>query len=258
MKERGIIFSGPMVQAILDGRKSQTRRVIKPQPRNYLFWSDGFQKWYDNKATTTYDMIGRKCPYGVPGDRFYMRENLLLQRESGTKYFDVLYDADSTHFDNGHELDDWFMNYGCWYDSGISKRIIPCIHMPRYAARPERFEITDIRVQKIQDISEEDAIAEGSLFANDPSGKADWTRGFAKACFEKLWDSINAKPKPITKNSRLARLLLGSETLNRIVGNIACYVSYPWEDIQETREYRGKKWFVRGNPFCWCISYRKL
>ena len=275
MKERGLIFSGPMVRANLDGRKSQTRRVIKPQPRNYLFWSDGFQKWYDNKATTTYDMIGRKCPYGVPGDRFYMRENLLLQRESGTKYFDVLYEADNTHVDNGHELDEWFMNYTGWYNSGKSKRIIPCIHMPKYVARPERFEITDIRVERVQDISEEDAIAEGMTtertdeylqgrcLDNCAESHCDYI-GDKDLCdiyhtdadcreteaFGILWDSINAK-------RGICKVCKGFQKVSGWAGSLSDNsLMQTAEDCPNCDGPTGYGWDI--NPWCWCISYRKL
>jgi len=194
MKERGLIFSGPMVRANLEGRKTQTRRMrglneINENPDAYggpevnrlgvwTFWCPDFGEY-------THKLV--KCPYGVVGDRFYMRENLLLKREKDTPYFDVLYCADNTHFDNGHELDDWFMGYAGWYDSGKSKRIIPCIHMPEYAARPERFEITDIRVERVQDISDSDAIAEG--IPDYPNFKGDCPVDD----FRELWDSIYVK-----------------------------------------------------------------
>ena len=114
MKERPILFSAPMVRAILSGAKTQTRRIIKPQPIDSAddpigaYTVDGGRSW--------------RCPHGRPGDRLWVREAFI------------------------HEPADY-----CWK---------PSIHMPRWASRIT-LEITDVRVERLQDISEADAVAEG-------------------------------------------------------------------------------------------------
>jgi len=101
-------------------------------------------------------------------------------------------------------------------------------------------EITNIRVERVQDISWEDAPKEGwprdrELFPTINTGSK------AKLWFQHLWDSLNAKPKPVIENKK-----------------VAYYVSYPWEEIRETRNYRGKKWYIYGNPWVWVIEFKRL
>ena len=254
MSEHPIIFNAEMVS-----RKTQTRRIIRPSiPAEYSL--KGLNEVFTSlgkKATFTFErakdpgFIQLECPYGKVGDRLWVRETLLLKREGDTSFFDILYKSDNTHCETSIEVhgdaDDWCMSYCDWHAQGKESQVIPSIHMPKWAARIW-LEITAIRVERVQDISEDDAEAEGmnGVEAIDTIPE-----------FAYLWDSINAKPKPIMKNGKLAKVLLGSEALNRIAGNIACYVSYPWEDIQEVRTHRGKKWFVRGNPFVWVIEFRR-
>ena len=152
MKEYPIIFSGPMVRAILDGRKTQTRRVIKPQPKGE-FCRYGFHM--PTQAIWT-DLTVVSCPYGQPGDLLWVRETFAAAGDQSW----VEYRADC--------------------DSKVI-RWRPSIHMPRSASRLT-LRITDVRVQRVQEISEEDARAEG-------------TTGLAGAMtgFPYLWESINAK-----------------------------------------------------------------
>jgi len=130
MKEHPIIFSTEMVRAILDGKKSQTRRVVKPQPINYLFWSEAFQIWIDNASTTSYHMTTQKCPYGKPGDRLWVRETWAIHPRFKT----VLYRADGEAFDDA-------AGYGKWKPAWS-----PSIHMPQKYARIW-LEITGVRVE---------------------------------------------------------------------------------------------------------------
>ncbi len=162
-KEHPILFSTEMVKAVLDDRKTQTRRIAKLPEE----WHRGFRAFKNNPHGAEEFVIhgdcGTKtiyCPYGAVGDRLWVRESLLLQTEKGSPYFDVLYCADNTHLDGLHELDDWFMDYRNWYSLGKDKQIIPSIHMKKEAARIF-LEITGLRVEILKEISDKDIICEG-------------------------------------------------------------------------------------------------
>lgn len=136
VKERPILFSAPMVRAILEGRKTQTRRVMKPQP-------------YKPSDSNEYAIKSLVSPFGQPGDRLWVRETWsLCQSEDKCPVEDkVAYMAD---------LKDW---KGV-YPYGWSGKWSPSIHMPRWASRI-LLEITDVRVERLQDISNDDVRAEG-------------------------------------------------------------------------------------------------
>lgn len=176
MKERPILFSGPMVRAILDGRKTQTRRVIKDVSADcelFINAGDGFwqQCYRDDSGAIHSKSWLTKCPYGKPGDLLWVRETFarnevlpLMDREAG----EFIYRADL----NGRGATKYTATWK------------PSIHMPRWASRIT-LRITDIRVERLQDISEGDATAEGVMFGET---------GFsARVCFVALWQSINGK-----------------------------------------------------------------
>lgn len=149
MKERPVIFNGEMVSAILDGRKTQTRRVMAVQPESNQFGllrisdstkhSDiGKYHWAESNATGTHQRSALfSCPFGQVGDRLWVRETF---GDCGNR---LVYRADTE-------------------DGAASqvKRWVPSIHMPREACRI-LLEITAVRVERLNDISEEDARAEG-------------------------------------------------------------------------------------------------
>ena len=188
-KERPIIFSGDMVRAILDGRKTQTRRVVKiaqhPQAERVQHFEGLRWDWlrYDGLRLATF-----KCPYGKEGDRLWVREKFSRHMiPEGEPYF---YPADRLRecvdHDNGfHYWADGEPEYGDW------ERPKPSIHMPRLASRIT-LEIANIRVERLQDISEEDAEAEGAplelgvLERTILGAKARYRSGFVR-----LWESIN-------------------------------------------------------------------
>ena len=188
VRERPILFSGPMVRAILDGSKTQTRRVVKGVPRTEdddlvrlecghyhptIIDRDGFEEPGEETfgAWTPDGEWATRCPYGQPGDRLWVRETWC--DISGTQP-QFAYRADP-YVSNGDLKGQWR----------------PSIFMPRAACRLT-LEITEVRVQRLQDMNATDAIAEGI-----PS------RGIEPPCiasammylhdFEQLWDSINAK-----------------------------------------------------------------
>ncbi|HAL07219.1 MAG TPA: hypothetical protein DCP26_07685 [Brevundimonas sp.] len=210
-KERPILFSGPMVRALLDGRKTQTRRVVKPMPN----WAEKFPIckpewmaaghqiwWWDGQ----HDRVGvaQDCPYGQPGDRLWVRESGLEQMRAPLfKLF--AHDAGPNTFwtdsDGGR--------YGASYSEAIGRegllrsggwKVRPSIHMPRWACRLV-LEITDVRVERLQAISEADALAEGiarfegeRFFHWEPNPEPRHPRfnGVTpEAGFQFLWETIN-------------------------------------------------------------------
>ena len=164
MTDRPIIFSAPMVRALLSGSKTQTRRIIKPQPDE-----DGLAR---EIAGGWFDTSGRKYPLAEPGDRLYVRENFCLSLPCGTPVY---------HATLGQKL-----LAEC---SDIKWK--PSIHMPRTLSRLT-LEVTGVKVERLQDISEEDAKAEG-VEAGDYDDN-EWLRSHPYGAeFWNLWDSLNAK-----------------------------------------------------------------
>jgi hypothetical protein len=161
-----------MVRAILDGRKTQTRRIMKPQPT--AFWNDGRQPVnlpYDRNK----DKIIR-CPYGKPGDRLRISEEVTVKAVDYERYA-VLYHAPGMLVERfgTPELIAKIRGYKTGHLRGI--------HLPPAYARPERLEITGVRVERLSDISEADAKAEGV-----PGSDIGW---IAKNNFKTLWQAIN-------------------------------------------------------------------
>ena len=185
MKERPILFSGPMVRALLDGSKTQTRRVMKPQ-LVYGTVAGLFNSWYlpsGQGGGTLYpngkEKILGTCPYGQPGDRLWVRESFCKIIGQSGGWIETDYQATYTH---GFRLGD---------SLGLKKRWTPSIHMPRAASRIT-LEITSVRVERLQDISEADAQAEGvtddGSLVTDLDGK---DRGGTIAAYATLWEVIN-------------------------------------------------------------------
>lgn len=191
MTERGMIFNGEMVRAILDGRKTQTRRIIKNQ-REGEGWSvksaieprcpGHTHDWWLPTATRPYSALPR-CPYGVVGDRIWVRETWA---EAGAGAPDLqLYRANypahvPTHYEN--------------VPSAKDIRWTPSIHMPRWASRIT-LEITGVRVEQLKSISEEEARSEGVARLREGFWKhyqPGWTQHqlSARGSFATLWDSI--------------------------------------------------------------------
>jgi hypothetical protein len=159
MSEKPILFSGPMIRAILEGRKTMTRRVIVPQPTAFRF---GRPVKGDGESVREL-----KCPYGQPGDRLWVRETW-SRDPSGDSVF---YRAGSPGY------------AGSWITGTPVDAWRPSIFMPRALSRI-LLEMTAVRVERVQDISEEDAKAEGSPWEDC------WMS--YRQSFEALWNSINA------------------------------------------------------------------
>lgn len=205
--ERPMIFNSEMVRAILDGRKTQTRRVIKPQPKfkyhkvcNKEVWCWKQYVWGKDGLSPNVLSIGSNCPYGKVGDVLWVKEkyrvaSLVSSNCDGTTTFDIQFADDS--YKRVSEIEPSSKPAGRWYSS---------IFMPKWATRIW-LEITGIRVERVQDISEKDAKAEGiKPYPNDipitVQGIGAGCEGYIaevgkltkhKLAFCELWDSINAK-----------------------------------------------------------------
>ena len=158
MKYIPILFSTPMVQAILDGRKTQTRRTLKMPPKNITITENGFE----GESGRIY-----KCPYGKAGDILWVRETWKDSPKQAT-WQRYSYKADY----NSH-----LAELGKWN---------PSIHMPKSACRIF-LKVKSVRVERLQDISEEDAKAEG---ADDVNCGVYGTTRYADG-FYSIWNKIN-------------------------------------------------------------------
>lgn len=186
MAEKPIIFSGEMVRAILDGRKTQTRRIVNPPIMNV--WGQGVP----NCQPSHYCVYARiasygepdtwiKCPYGKPGDLLWVRETWKY-KDFGLNWVKVKYRADSEIIKYSFDKRQPFKGKNTWNWQ-------PSIFMPRWASRIT-LKITGVRVERLQDISEQDAIAEGCKPWKGVPGDGERT---ARQAFVQLWNSINAK-----------------------------------------------------------------
>ncbi len=194
MKDIPIIFSAPMVRALLEGRKTQTRRVLKPQPA--LESSGAVAYWTHPKFPGGYpaEVVAAKAArIGLlpcaPGDRLWVREALCFNHDAPVPF---TYEADGARVAWGiREQVAWLNEY--------ARDKSPGIHMPRWASRLTLL-VTDVRVQRLQDISEADAVAEGvrplrgsegpNYFTVDAEG---WgiSAPTARDAFERLWCFIH-------------------------------------------------------------------
>lgn len=217
IRERPILFSGDMVRAILEGRKTQTRRVIKSNQRLPSYFgpagdTQDLINWGYECEAGTYAVLARDvpesereecwslpCPYGAPGDRLWVRETWCQAADPITsKTTDrVLYRAtDECEFlDDG----DGFPVEN--KDGSYKSPWRPSIHMPRWACRLV-LEVTDVRVERLRGIHWTDMVAEG---VNCPAH--DFSGGFCcsecpdrRLAFARLWDSINKKKHPWESN----------------------------------------------------------
>jgi hypothetical protein len=219
VKERPIIFSAPMVRAILDGRKTQTRRLARHLPAYKHLLPD------DQQAA-----IVAGCPFGEPGDRLWVQETV---RWSKTTRDRAIYVADGSP----SVITEW-----PW-----QRDVLSAIFLPRGASRIT-LEVTDIRVQRLQEISDDDARAEGVESYTPPHGHISPEQRVPGPGFERcrlgdqpyrlpfadLWDSINGKPRPMLDDD-------GDPVL---------------DDNGRPRMVASRSW--SSNPWVWAITFRRL
>ena len=201
MNERPILFSMEMVQAILDERKTQTRRVIKPQPEYELNRGDRF---YTTEGIPMYEFT---CPYGKPGDLLYVRETWARGCKEADPYCHC--DTDELQKENHYyvyKADTPDAKYPLDWDDALAEdwvkdadfvpRWKPSIHMPKSASRIW-LRVKDVRVERVQDITESDAKNEGVRVDKLSPPQIIFNTTHAKFryryAFQDLWDSINKK-----------------------------------------------------------------
>jgi len=236
MKERPILFTGPMVRAILDGSKKQTRRIMKPQPeptpsdypgRAGHWWPSNIvqsmvhvEQELQNKHGGWGGFCPDVCPHGQIGDRLWVREAHQYYNWTDDGAPCIRYQADGgvawpiVPGEKADEVEEIWADLslpGNWDidNHARDRKWRPSIHMPRWASRV-LLEIVSVRVERLQDISEVDAIAEGATHirskAWDREHFPEWRYLFEEAvaagvkppigpspaqAYEKLWESIN-------------------------------------------------------------------
>jgi hypothetical protein len=174
MRERPILFQGAMVRALLAGTKTQTRRVVNwkgMEPGLNLRFSGlsavrSGSNWVLSSPTRTsheYRSVPMPCPYGLPGDRLWVRE---------------------AWAPNGPRAEDGALYRSDFPEGPLSIKFKPSIHMPRWASRIT-LEVTEVRVERLQDISRGDAMDEGCPFPNMAQGDD------PRKWYAELWESIN-------------------------------------------------------------------
>lgn len=201
MKELPIIFSAPMVRAILDGTKTQTRREAKLTSSAHVKEVGGNRRWHpeDPEATLA-------CPYGKPGDRLWVRETFIqgwsTKDDGCLDQFDEAGDEKPIHtwYRATDDNFEWADDDGGWKNTPWK----PSIHMPRSASRIT-LEITGVRVERLNEISSEDVTAEGvkttpnsglcmRTFKTRPGYEVDGLfsnmEGAHTQAFKHLWESI--------------------------------------------------------------------
>ncbi|MDX0218567.1 hypothetical protein GOC40_11250 [Sinorhizobium meliloti] len=195
MTDRPIIFSTPMIRALLAGRKLQTRRILNPQPIGF--------DWFDLKCK----------PRIKTGDRLWVREAHYLTDDGEDEYAVYVADGNDATGEHLHEIAALEKLHPA-VDWSKHKKQRPSIHMPRWASRLTLI-VTDVRVEQLQDISGEDAIAEGAEI--DPNYRTPCLGGAVYpmvkvapgawlspvAWYHRLWDQING-PKAWEANPWVA------------------------------------------------------
>lgn len=268
--DKPILFQPALVRAVLAGIKTQTRRLIKRPdyvPDNYLpdpkLLVDTSTIWWQSPMPRV--GMSQDCPYGKPGGRLWARENFRVlsadagwqtSTESGLDFEEgaarVLYHADNSVRDIfGLEIRDDGVDEGKQAVRLCKSQTIPSIHMPRWASRID-LALESVRAERVNQISEADAMAEGfqKVFEGHVlfnAGRADEeVFGTAREGFRVLWNRINGTPSPVYVKG----------TPKGQKKQISHYVAYPWEDGDRVEEYRGKPLHIHGNPFVWVLGFR--
>lgn len=205
MRERPILFSGPMVRAILAGRKTQTRRIVNPQPehkqvhhwkgKTVLDQEHRMWCWNDLALENIWDFPGNedrralaaRCPLGVPSDRLWVRETWFPTRVD----FDELRLREYVKYAADGSYDPRRDCVGRAWRSPIL--------MPRWASRLT-LEMVSVRVERLQEISRADAAAEGMCYLAEQNAPGIVPSSWPEQNFAAGWDRLNGKRAPWASN----------------------------------------------------------
>lgn len=273
MKSHGLLFSAPMALANVQDRKSQTRRILSQQaPDEYPFARlHNGTITFSAKAPGDFPMWQHhlKCKY-TPGDTIYQKETFSTDFADHYPHDPVWYRVDN---DRSHEIEVRDGKRGIW--SPESKRFVefswtPSLFMPRESSRFTA-KLTEVRIQRLQDITEADAITEG---LHDHGAALDTDRGIelsrsfwvgdrmfstALGAYRHLWNSIHLKPSPV----------YGSKDKQTKKRPLLYYVSYPWcmEDLERihpaVNDFHPSRWreiplLIIPNPWVTALTYKRL
>jgi hypothetical protein len=237
--------SGPMVRAILEDRKHETRRVVKPQPLDVAgMYADHYRDntvpasaWGWSFWTADHRMVEPRviaCPYGAPGDRLWVRETWRAWATVGAgDHVRALYAADGAHIDRHMPGVEWTVP-----KSVAAGKWGPSILMPRWASRLT-LEVTGVRVERVQDISEADIAAEGVTLES--------VRGLWRAATRKQRAEAVGGPllpdhtRPDDDGAFLVRANYDPIVLWK----------YAWCLINGRDSWES-------DPWCWCIAFRRV
>lgn len=244
VKEYPILFQGAMVQAILEERKTETRRIMKAHPGHV--------------ASHEFVVNPELCPYGQPDDRLWVREKFCFHKS-----------VDHLSPKNVRPNKAWLWYpadkhcNGPSYESMGRGKMRPSIFMPRWASRI-LLDITETRVEPVQEITAKGAINEGLSKITKDDGRtfkyglpdsdgypgtddfgwpwSQWEKDPVQA-FKKLWNSINAKPKPVKSHDVITH-----------------YESFPWdlESADPRTEIKGVLHYCFPNPWVWVVKFRRI
>jgi hypothetical protein len=240
-RERPILMSGPMVRAILAGQKTVTRRVVKPQPPEDVsrIVVDRYHPLVVDRrgegqpgaevfgAFDDFGEWGAACPYGAPGDRLWVRETWRAWATVGAgDHVRTLYAADGAHIDRHMPGVEWTVP-----KSVAAGKWGPSILMPRWASRLT-LEVTGVRVERVQDISEADIAAEG-------------------VTLESVQALVNGLPQRKRLALSLAGLLVSGQGRVIPVATPTDLWRIGWTAINGRASWES-------NPWCWCIAFRRV
>lgn len=247
MKERPILFQAPMVRAEREGRKTKTRRTrglekINQVPSRYVL------VWLENdfhplahaifRNVETGDQIEVKCPYGRVGDSLWVREQWAV---SG------IYDTLPPSKINPGGKPNWCGIYYAATKKGIGLKWRPSIHMPRWASRT-LLEITDIRLERLQDLTNEDAIAEGVFFTD-----------YGRQCFHDLGDGSPPRkydpatcPAPIEHHPQYP-----GQMWDKTTSHEECLTDQRNAFFNLWIKINGEASFA-ASPWVWVITFRRI
>lgn len=236
MRERPILFSGPMVKAILEGRKTQTRRIVKFKDRinhGETDICDNWPLWWDDYG----DCHRQECPQGSVGDRLWVRETHFLTYRN--HWPDLNPKIHNSNIMGGESVCNKYCFHKVGFDrstSGIRWR--PSIYMPRWASRIT-LEVTGVRVERLQDITDEDAQAEGIFF-----------KDYGKVCF-------HPKPCPLPNNHEY-HLQKNGWSHKKSTSDAECIGSPRFAFARLWNSINSKRAPWDSNPWLWVIEFKKI